>query len=121
MPYPHNYFQAGDRTTHRTMQVITTVTTQGCHRVTVNSYSYAETWFEFLNEVEQIRYECQPLKGRSLVKYGDFNINFPNMEVPAITVKVGESMGGAGRINCRITYMVNGKKASKLEVMRLWA
>ena len=103
------------------MQVSTTVTTQGCHRVTVNGYSYAQTWFEFLNEVELIRYECQPRKGRSLVKYGDFNISFPSMEVPAITVNVGEAMGGAGRINCRITYKVNGRKASKLEVMRLWA
>ena len=103
------------------MQVSTTVTTQGCHRATVNGHSYAQPWLEFLNEVELIRYECQPRKGRSLVKYGDFNISFPSMEVPAITVNVGEAMGGAGRINCRITYKVNGKKASKLEVMRLWA
>lgn len=104
------------------MQVITTATNQGCsHKVSVQAASYAETWFEFLNEVELIRHECQPLKGRSLAKYGDFVLSFPHLTIPSITVRVGEAMGGAGRINCRITYMVNGKKANKLQVMRLWA
>lgn len=104
------------------MQVITTATNQGSSKsVVVQAASYAETWFEFLNEVELIRYECQPRKGRSLVKYGDFVLSFPHLTIPSITVRVGESMAGIHGIKSRITFMVNGKKASKLEVMRLWA
>ena len=103
------------------MKLISTVSTKGTNHVTAHVASYAQTWFEFLNDVEGIRYECQPRKGRSLVLYGDFIVSFPHMMVPSITVRVGEVCRGAGGINCRITYLVNGKKASKLDVMRLWA
>ena len=117
---PYILFQAGDRTTQRQMNIITTAA-DSTNYVTVQASSYAETWFEFLAEVDSIRRDCQPRKGRSLIKYGDFIISFPHMMIPSITVRVREAMGGAGVINSRVTYLVKGKKASKLDVMRLWA
>ena len=103
------------------MQLISSVSTKGTRHVTAQVASYAETWFEFLNDVEGIRYECQPRKGRSLVLHGDFIVSFPHLMIPSITVRVGEVCRGANGISCRITYMLNGKKASRLDVMRLWA
>lgn len=103
------------------MQIISSVSTKGTRHVTAQVASHAETWPQFLNEVEGIRYECQPRKGRSLMLYGDFIVSFPHMMIPSITVRVGEVCRGCYGFSCRITYMINGKKASRREVMRLWA
>ena len=90
--------------------------------VTCQAESQATGFLAFQREVEALRRECQPRKGRSLVKSGEWTVSFSAKDIPSIVVTIREAMGAsAGMIVSRVTYKVHGKKATRQSLIQLFA